>query len=108
MKEVSLLLINQMRCMVKKITVDNVNDLKDGDYVIKYPMFGEPMEEVDFENKEKLLLMQVGSIQDDRIDLIFPDTNRPMLLAGMVVQMGPLHKYKDEIVADKNWWIYTT
>jgi hypothetical protein len=89
--------------MATKITLENINSLKVGDVVAKYPIFGKPVNEIDFNKHEEMSVMQVGKINDNTIDLLFniPENTK---IGGMGVVMGPLHKSKSGMIEDNSWW----
>lgn len=94
----------QNNFMTIKITDQNIDQLKHGDFVMKYPIFGDLVNEVDFEDKERMIVLMVGVINDETIDLLatIPENST---LAGMKVFMSPLHKNKNRMIEDNCWWL---
>lgn len=87
-----------------KITAENIDLLKSGDIVLKYPTSGEPVEDVDINDKERMSIKEVGEVNDQTVDLLFcvPENTT---LEGMKLVMGPLHKNKKGMIEDNIWWI---
>jgi len=90
--------------MFTKITSDNIKSIKLGDTLLKYPSVGNPVVEVDPEDKGKMTFMQVSKIEDQTIDLLFSVPTRSTI-AGLMLNMGPLHKNKKRMIQDESWWI---
>jgi hypothetical protein len=94
--------------MVKKIKEKEVEELKKGDIIVKYPIDGDAVNStVDITNERQLLVMQVNQISGKNIDLVFEVPKGGIFINLMQVKMGPLHKDKNEMVLENKWWLYT-
>jgi hypothetical protein len=86
-----------------KITADNIDTIKLGDFLVKYPDFGEPVDEIDYSDESKISRFKVIRINDEIIDLV-SEVSEGTMIAGMSVKMGPLHKSKITMIEDNSWW----
>jgi hypothetical protein len=93
--------------MFEKITAENVNKVKNGDVLVKYPVFGEPVEEVDVNDKHNSVVVRVQKVINSTVALSLVGSTIPANLPG-VSSAGPLRTEKYNLTADKTWWFYKT
>jgi len=92
--------------MFEKVTVRNINKVKKGDVLVKYPAFGEPTEEVDVKDTHNSVVVQVQIIIGKTVGLLLSGSTIPAGLPGLNAGVGPLHKEKSDLVAENTWWLY--
>lgn len=93
--------------MPTKITSENIDAIRQGDFIVKYPNFGHSVDEFDNSEQERMSIMKVVDITDDRIALLL-GLPQNTTLAGLEVTMSSIHKRKMDIVSDKNWWLISS
>jgi len=92
--------------MFEKITSQNISNVKRGDVLVKYPTFGEPVEEVEVKDVQNHVVLRVGEILGRTFGLRLVGSTIPANLPGLNAGAGPLHKEKFDLVVEKTWWLY--
>lgn len=92
--------------MFEQITSQNINKVKKGDVLVKYPAFGEPVKEVDVKDIQNSVVVQVTNIIGRTFGLGLVGSTIPADLLGLNAGAGPLHKEKFDLVVEETWWIY--
>ena len=94
--------------MLKKITQNDIKNLKIGSTIFKYPISGEPTKTIDQNDTEQIKEMEIVNIVIDRVDLRTKDFTENSVISSLKIEITPLYKTKDELVSDELWWIGTS
>ena len=90
--------------MFIKITASEVEGLKKGDTVARYPMVGKASNTIAMDDERQVHLMEVRKITGHHIDLgLSAPAGRDE--GHTVVDAFPLSKRKEDIVRDSRWWV---
>lgn len=92
--------------MFEKVSANNINKVRRGDVLVKYPAFGEPVEEIDVKDIHNHVVLQVREIFGNTLGFLLAGSTMPIGIPGLNAGVGPMHKEKYEIVAEKTWWFY--
>lgn len=92
--------------MFEKITLKNINEVRKGAVLVKYPAFGEPAEEVDVKDVHNNVVLRVTVLIGKTLGLSLQGSTIPAGMPGLNAGAGPLHKEKSDLVAEKTWWLY--
>ena len=83
--------------MFEKVTAENINRIKKGDVLVKYPAFGEPVERVDVKDTHNNVVVQVQIIIGRTLAFLLSGSTIP---ANLNAGAGPLRKEKSDLVAE--------
>ena len=92
--------------MFEKISVENIRKIKSGDILIKYPAFGQPVDEVDVKDTNNHVVVRVRETFGNTLGLLLEGSRIPIGIPGLNASVGPLHKERHHLVAEQTWWFY--
>ena len=91
--------------MFEKVTAKNIDNVKKGDVLVKYPAFGEPVEKVDEKDIHNNVVLRVQIIIGRTVAFLLVGSTIPANLPGMSYA-GPLRIEKPDLVSQNAWWFY--
>ena len=81
--------------------------IAEGGILIKYPIDGEPQQEIDLSSEEIFMLYEVCQVKGAQVRLQLPEDQQPQPGAIFTSQRGeePVWFSKQDLVRENVWWI---